>query len=308
MLALWILLIAAGLYAFFFVAPAVVAYHHIFARKPDRSFDGSGAVKTSFAPYLDQISAARSKLLTDGRSVSLTSRDGLHLHGTYVDGGSTKTAVFLHGYRADYLACCAVQAAAFRREGYNVLLIQHRAHGESGGDHTTLGLEEQFDLLDWVDWVRRETNTEQIVIYGVSMGGTTAAYAADRLDPAAVRVIVVDCGFSSPYDQIAWDGRRRGIPSWGVMPVIRLLAKGQLNVDIKTPVTEALSRTAIPCFFLHGTDDLTVPYPQGVANYESCASDKELFSVPGGGHTVSYMAGGEACRKALFDFVRKHVG
>ena len=308
MLALWILLIAAGLYALFFVAPAVVAYHHIFARKPDRPVAGTPETGSSFTPYLDQIAAARDELLSGGRSVSLTARNGLQLHGTWVDGASKKTAIFLHGYRADYVACCALQAAAFRREGFNVLLIQQRAHGESGGDHTTLGLEEQFDLLDWADWVRRETNTERIVIYGVSMGGTTAAYASDQLDPAAVKVIVDDCGFTSPYDQICWDGRRRGIPSWGVMPVIRLLAKRKLHIDIKTPVTGPLSRTEIPCFFLHGTADLTVPYQQGAANYEACAADKELYTVQGGGHTVSFMAGGEPCRQALFAFIHKHVG
>ncbi len=305
MLALKILLAAAALYAFFFAAPAAVAYHHIFARKPDRAFDGS---ETSFTPYLDQITACRDRLLAEGRSVWIVSRDGLRLSGIYVDDGSDKTAIFLHGYRADYLACCAVQAAAFRREGYNILLIRQRAHGDSEGTKTTLGLVEQYDLLDWVDWVRRETGTERIVVYGVSMGGATAAYASDKLDPAAVKAIVDDCGFTSPYDQIAWDGKKRGIPAWGVMPVIRLLAKWHLQVDIRTPAADSLARTAIPCFFLHGTADLTVPYSQGVTNWEACASDKELYTVEGGGHTVSFMAGGEPCQRALFTFLRKHVG
>ncbi len=303
---LWILLIAAGLYVFFFAAPAVVAYHHIFARKPERSLNLSQGAGT---PFGEQIAASRDELLaTGGRTVSVTSRDGLRLCGTYVDCGSVKTALFLHGYRADYLSCCAVQAMAFRREGYNLLLIQQRAHGRSGGTQTTLGMYEQFDLLDWVEWVRRETGTEQIVIYGVSMGGTTAALASDRLDPAVVKVIVDDCGFTSPYDQIAWDGKKRGVPPWTVMPVIRLLAKWRLKTDIKTSVSDSLSRTTIPCFFLHGTADMTVPYRQGVANYESCASDKELYTVEGGGHTVSFMAGGEACREALFAFVSQYVG
>ena len=40
-------------------------------------------------------------------------------------------------------------------------------------------------------------------------------------------------------------------------------------------------------------------------NYEACASDKTIFTVPGAGHTLSYMVDYDGYRKAVSAFMKK---
>lgn len=304
MLVLWILLGLALLWLIFLFGPCVVAYHTIFPRRAGTDFDRAVAPEGDFARYGALLTESREALRARGlREVSLRSSDGLRLVGDYCDGGSDHTAVLLHGYRSDPMLNLAVQAARFAGRGWNVLIPDQRAHGRSEGEKTGLGLLEQNDVLDWVRWLLAETPTRKLAVCGVSMGAAAAAYAADRLDPEAVEALVLDCGFASPYEQIRGDCVKRHLPAGLMMPLIRALTRRGMGLDLRRSVRDSLSRTAIPAFFLHGTADETVPWAEGRANYESCASKKRFYSVTGAGHTTAFLQDPDKAEAALFEFL-----
>lgn len=306
MIVLWILGGLAALYLIFLVGPALVAYKTVFSRRAGTSLEAATEPGGDFAPWGALLRGSREALLRRGlREVSIRSEDGLRLVADYLDAGADRTAVLLHGYHSDPMLNLAVQAEAFAARGWNVLLPDQRAHGRSEGEKTGLGLLEQEDLLGWVDWVRRETGVRRIVAGGVSMGAATAAYAADRLDPEAVEALVLDCGFRSPDAQISGDCRKRRLPTALLMPLIRLLAKRGLGLDLCRSVRESLARTAIPAFFLHGTEDETVPWAEGRGNYEACASKKQFYSVTGAGHAAAFIKDREGAEQALFAFLEE---
>lgn len=306
MIVLYILLALGALWLIFIAGPAVVACKTVFSRRAGTSLDAATAPGGDFAPWAELLRGSREALRARGlREVSIRSGDGLRLVADYLDAGSDRTAVLLHGYHSDPMLNLAVQAEAFAARGWNVLLPDQRAHGRSEGEKTGMGLLEREDLLAWVDWVRSDTGVRQIVAGGVSMGAATAAYAADRLDPETVKALFLDCGFRSPDAQISEDCDKRHLPTALLMPLIRLLAKRGLGLDLRRSVRDSLARTAIPAFFLHGTEDETVPWAEGEANYEACASRKQFYSVTGAGHAAAFIVDRERAENALFAFLEE---
>ncbi len=304
MLVLWILLGLALLWLIFLFGPCVVACKTVFSRRAGTDFEHAVAPGGDFARYAALLTESRDALRARGlREVSTRSADGLRLVGDYCEAGSEYTAVLLHGYHSDPMLNLAVQAARFAGRGWNVLIPDQRAHGRSEGKRSGLGLLEQEDLLAWVRWLRAETPARKLVVYGVSMGAAAAAYASDRLDPETVIALVPDCGFASPWTQLYGDCVKRRLPAALMLPLIRLLAKRDPGVDLRRSVRESLARTSIPAFFLHGTADETVPWAEGKANYEACASKKAFYSVTGAGHTTAFLTDPDRAEEALFAFL-----
>nr|MBQ6241490.1 alpha/beta hydrolase [Lachnospiraceae bacterium] len=303
------ILIILGLYLLLILGPALTAAVIVFRRSPVMGLEEICGTE-EFAPYAAALQSAEKTLsLLSPTRVTVRAADNTELCADYYDRHAGKTVILLHGYRSDPMVNFALQAECFAAHGWNVLLVSQRAHGVSGGKRTCFGLKEQFDLENWVRWAASQPESPRIAVYGISMGAATAAYASDKLDPAVVRCLIPDCGFTSPYLQLLQECRRRHLPGFLLMPLIRLFARLFYGFDIRTPVTDALSRTEIPAFFLHGTADETVPYAQGVTNYEACASPRKvLFSAEGAGHTLAFPAERERAETELFRFLQDACG
>src|SRR6185369_7667751 len=102
---------------------------------------------------------------------------------------------------------------------YNVLLLDHRGHGDSGGLRTTIGYEERLDVHAAVD-VLVERGLGPVGIFGMSMGAATAILAA--AEDERIAAIVAD----SPYARLRWAVARsaelRGYPTF-ITPIVALL-------------------------------------------------------------------------------------
>ena len=99
-----------------------------------------------------------------------------------------RTVVLLHGY-ADAKVGAIAWAPLWQRLGFNVLAMDLRAHGESGGRESTAGYYERHDVDQVISQLRAERPgaTRHVVLFGASLGATVAAaVAATRDDLAAV--------------------------------------------------------------------------------------------------------------------------
>ena len=303
---LWIPAALIGCYAIFAFAPAIVAVCTIFRAKPGDPLERLIAPGMQFHRYADRMLESRSRLGTLKKErVSTTARDGVMLSGDYYDLGSSKTAILVHGYRTDPEVNFVVQADVFSRRGYNLLIIRQRGHGDGSRALCGLGLFEQYDVAAWNEWALGREGVSETVLYGVSMGAAAIGFAACDLDPRKTRALVLDCGFRSPYEQVRHDCRRRNVPGFLIMPPIRLLTKLFLRIDIKKRTDDVLKQATIPCFFLHGTADMTVPYETGRAVFEACGAKKAFFSAEGAGHTEAFLSDPERAEAALFAFLEQ---
>ena len=308
MIAVYIIAALIVLYVIFIVGPALISYKKIFEKKSDKPLDEMDISKTYFAPYEKDMRAAADRVEKNCvmQRVETTSFDGLKLYADYIDNRSDKTVAFFHGYRATPMVNFSIHTEIFVNAGYNVLLVYQRGHSVSEGEHNTLGLKERYDVISWVDFLEKRPE-KNVVLYGISMGASTIAYASPMIKSEKVKALVIDCGFVSPWLQIYRDCRRRRLPGKLIMPIVNFLCKRKFGEDLKTSVSDALKENKIPAFFLHGKADETVPYNDAELNYSACASEKRILLPDGLHHTLAFSTGGDAVQAEVFDFINNYL-
>ena len=132
------------------------------------------------------------------QDIRMPSRFGYSLTGTFIPNQQTtdKTLIFLHGFSESRLAGLSY-LNIYLNAGYNLLLVDSRAHGESGGQSVTWGVYEKHDVDQWVDWLRHRFPKGTIGMHGISMGAATALLHAG-LNEANKRVsfYIADSAYS----------------------------------------------------------------------------------------------------------------
>jgi len=143
--------------------------------------------------------------------VEFDSADGVRLSGWWIDGEPGRPPVMLcHDFGASKSSLVNV-ALALNRVGFPVLAFDFRAHGDSQGQRSTLGLREKRDVVGAVDYLssRQDLDTKRIGVFGVGMGAHAAVLAA--ADRPAIRVLVLD----GLYPDAAWALARGVFRNWG---------------------------------------------------------------------------------------------
>jgi len=137
-------------------------------------------------------------LLLRADLVSFQSTDGVSLSGWLIHGEREAPAIILCHDLGQSKATFLDPAVSLQRAGYNLLLMDFRGHGDSGGNGSTLGVEERYDVLGAIDFLRtrRDLSAERIGVWGIGMG----AYAG--LLAAAERKEVVALALDSLYPDV----------------------------------------------------------------------------------------------------------
>ena len=223
----------------------------------------------------------------------LKTKKGLTLHAEYLNHNSKKTAIILHGFMS-YGEGMGAFAKMFYDLGFNVLLPDARAHGESGGKYIGYGWVEKEDILNWINQVIKRTGeNSQIVVMGQSMGGATAMMVSGMKLPPQVKAFIEDCGYSSVKKELTYQaGTLANIPHVVQFPVIEALSfvnkiKNGFFVGQASSVKQ-LKRNTRPFLFIHGGKDHFVPTEMVYENYSAANCPKELWIAPLAGHAMSF--------------------
>ncbi len=238
-------------------------------------------------------------------NVSVTSFDGLKLHGKYYElKKGAPIELMMHGYRGNSRRdLCGGVTRAFALE-HNVLLIDQRASGESEGNIISFGINESRDALTWLEYLQnRFGNDVCIILTGVSMGASTVLMCIERGLPKCVKSILADCGYSSTKNIIKKVIKEMKLPADILYPFVKMGAKiyGRFDLEEIVPL-EAVKKSSVPILFAHGDNDDFVPYYMSVQNYEACSSKKLLVTIRGAGHGLCYPTCPDEYVKALSDF------
>lgn len=239
--------------------------------------------------------------------VSITARDGLHLAARYYhfqDGAPVQ--ILFHGYRGNGRREFSGNNRIAEKLGFNVLVVDERAHGKSGGHTITFGIKERYDCLDWAIYVANRFGAETpIVLSGVSMGAATVLMASSLELPKSVNAIIADCPYSSPKEIIQKVSADVGLPPKLSYPFVVLgaLLFGHFQLW-QSSALEAVGRTRIPILLFHGDDDRFVPCEMSERIYAACKGPAELIIVSGAGHALSYFVDTPLYEKAVTDFLK----
>jgi len=224
--------------------------------------------------------------------VFIHSRDGLRLHALYLsaDRPSGKLVIFHHGYTS-HAVDNAAHAKFFHEQGYEVLLLDLRAHGESEGKYVGFGILDRYDTLEWIRYAQqRFGNDVKIVLHGTSMGAATVLMALGLEEiQHTVSAVIADCAYTSPAEVfssvIQKDYHLPPAPIISLASVYSQKAAGY-RLDAYSTL-DALKDNRVPVLFVHGKEDKFVPTWMSQKNYDACPSEKRLLLVEGAGHGSS---------------------
>lgn len=246
--------------------------------------------------------------------ITIQSRDGLTLHADFLPSEyqSSKLVICGHGYTSCGVKDCSSISRFFHQMGYNCLIVDHRAHGKSEGDYVGFGILDRFDMKAWVDCMeRRFDGNVRIVLFGVSMGATTALMTTgiSSLSPS-VKAVIADCAFTSPYDVFAHILKRDyHLPPFPIMNINDAICRAKAGYGFKDYSTlDAVQATSIPILFIHGREDDFVPLWMTEKNYKACRSSKDIFIVDNAAHAASYYESKETYEAKVKSFLEKYVG
>ena len=215
----------------------------------------------------------------------------LYLHADTARG---KTAIIVHGYR-DCNIKFLYLARMYHNLGFNVLLPDLAAHGQSQGDAIRMGWKDADDLYAWCQKAQEifglQDKQTDIVLHGVSMGAATIMNFSGKELPPCVKGFVADCGFTCVWDEFSEQLQQQfGLPAFPLMHVASLLCKYHYGWNFHEASPRAsLQKSQLPMLFIHGTADDFVPTRMVHELYKAKPCKKQLWLVPEAGHAQSYL-------------------
>ncbi len=242
--------------------------------------------------------------------VTIETDDGLTLHGDFFFAeNSNRIAILHHGYTSSAMSSASF-ASYLHKQGISCLLVDNRAHGESKGQYIGFGILDRYDCLEWIEYVNaRFGENTQILLYGVSMGGTTVLMAAGMEDcPDNVKLVIADCAFTSPYDVFSHILKRDyKMPKFPVMNINDIICRKKAGYGFKDYSTlDAVKTAKCPILFVHGSEDNFVPTWMSQKNYDTCKTEKALLMVENAGHGASYYENPELYESKAGEFLSKY--
>lgn len=285
-------------------------YKMVFGRSgKNQSFENEMPQGKQYDPYAEFIREnldKAKKLLC--QQVFIEAKDGITLAASYYhfkDGAPL--ILFFHGYHGSALRDGNGILLFAKKEGYNILLVNQRAHGRSGGKAITFGIKERYDCLEWIHYAGRRFGEEnEIILAGISMGASTVLMAAGLGLPANVKGILADCPYSSPKEILQAVMKQMKFPMHVTYAAARLGARIFGGFDVEEySALEAMEHCSVPVLFVHGDADYFVPCEMSKRCYEACANpQKKLVLVKGAAHAISYCVDGELYEKEFTEFLK----
>lgn len=223
-----------------------------------------------------------------GQSVHFTASDGVPIAGSYWPGRRPDgpAVLLLHGVDSSR-ASFARHAAWLSHEGYAVLAIDFRGHGESGQVARSFGLRESRDASAALAFLRRGTPDRRVGLIGTSLGGAAALLGDDG--PLPVQAMVLQAVYPDLRRAIFNRIAQRLGPLLATIgePLLSFQAGPRYGVwpGRLSPV-EAIRHYPGPVLIIGGLADLSTPPDETRLLYAAAPGPKSLWLVPGIGHAA----------------------
>lgn len=227
--------------------------------------------------------------------VTITAQDGIDLHGYLYDQGSDTTVIYIPRFAQDGTSDFLPGVWLSGLQGCNLLLLDQRTHGQSGGKVFSYGYFEQQDLADWLDWTEDALGSRHVLIWGEGTGANTALFAeASGLLAGRVDLIVAESPYGSLH-QLA----SRNIFHWFTVPAFPFLYTIEWKLNHSdagyqvsdTNLLQALEGAdcTTPVLFLSSLEDDYI-LPQWTEDVVEAYSGEKQAIAGGGSHGTVYLA------------------
>jgi len=201
--------------------------------------------------------------------------NGLKLHGWYSFVNDSKGCIILlHGIGANKIHV-ADEGEAFRKMGYNILMIDFRGHGLSEGNTSTFGDDETAEVKAAYDFALAKGN-RKIILFGTSLGAVVAIKSvADKM--VQPHAIIAEMPFGSLQQHLKSRARVVGFPSQPFAFFVTLwisIERGYNGFSHQT--TNYAKKINCPVLLQWGRMDNYVSEKETYSVYDNIPSQKKL--------------------------------
>jgi len=240
------------------------------------------------------------------RAVSFPSQSGSTLKGWILEAKQGKGGVLLlHGVRSNRLQMLN-RAKFLQKEGYDVLLFDFQAHGESKGENITFGHLESLDVESAYDYLEDRLCNPTIAIIGVSLGGASALLSSVKTE---VKVMILESVYPS-IEQAIDDRMGIYLGSMGkyLSPLLTLQLKPRLGISVDNlrPIDE-VSKVTGAVMVIAGENDQHTLVKESKEMFEKAHEPKEFWVVKGAKHVDFDGLLGEVYEERILDFLEEYM-
>jgi len=197
-------------------------------------------------------------------------------------------------------------AQRFNEHGWAFAALDLRGHGESGGTLAGLTMSRMLhDLSCAIDWLRRRTSGNGLVLIGASLGAAVVAWhVVTRQDHRAPLVVMIAPSLRFPaslasalsadeLDRWRHTGLRRFVSRWIDVEIgFDVVVDGE-----QYPPDQLERRYVAPTLILHGMRDDSMDWTASAAFAQCAPATVDLFLLGDGDHRLTDE------RELLFDLM-----
>lgn len=239
---------------------------------------------------LEQADAMLRRVGASREEFSVIAQDGIELRGWKIRAASPNGDWILvfHGV-SDNRTGDLGHAELLLRHGYSVVMMDSRAHGESGGDMATYGWKERYDSVAIANALYSTETVRHLGALGVSMGAAIALQSA-AVEPR-IQAVIAEDPFAD-LREVSYDyGGLHFSPLLGktlfrpatIFGMRAMARAGGFSPDDVSPV-KAVAARAFPILLICGTRDVIIPCRHAEQIYNTARGPKELWVVAGAAH------------------------
>ncbi|MFC6268536.1 alpha/beta hydrolase [Frigoriflavimonas asaccharolytica] len=180
--------------------------------------------------------------------------------------------LYFHG-NAGNLVRWGKEASAFTDFRYDILVMDYRSYGKSTGPKSEKILFEDAQFC--YDYLKKIYRENQIIVYGISLGGAFAAKIASENSP---KKVILECTFCNLQDMAA-----RWIPEYATQKI-----KPKMTYIFESD--KYIQKIKVPLYIFHGTKDVVVPIESGKKLFENFEKsqpqiEKKFIEIENGNHS-----------------------
>ena len=228
------------------------------------------------------------------QSVDLVTEDGVRLAAWYTPPRNGVVILLAHGYGDNRPEWVHTMLA---KSKYGVMAWDARAHGESGGEISTIGYLEILDVKAALDYVLAQPGVERVGAWGGSMGGATLIRAAAAFPE--IEAVWIDSSFASLDDEFDFL-----VPYPIINPLAKYIAQIETGVNINAinPLKDIAMISPRPVYIVHGTGDMVAPPDAGQKLYEAAGEPRFLWESENVRHLMIYLDNPGRYQRRLLGF------
>lgn len=232
----------------------------------------------------NEIQVTPNYISLEYEDITLTTTDNIEISAWWIPNKNERaTLLFLHG-NAGNISHRLDSISIFHQLGLSVLIIDYRGYGKSTGSPSEEGTYIDAETA-WQHLTQEKNiNSNEIIIFGRSLGGAVANWLADKYTPAA---LIIESSFTSIPDI--------GKHYYPYLP-INLLAR------IKYPSIDRMNNIMSPVLVIHSENDEIVPYKFGKELFEK-ANQPKVFLDINGGHNDGFLISGDKYTDGINRFI-----